>query len=178
MTDRCPRAFDETLISGHLDGELTQSAEQKVRLHLEDCGFCSRLYDELEAMRLCDGEGLSQAEAGDRDVVHPHEERTGAPVVAGLEVAREPGRATGGVRARVHRLPGRERHAARGAGRVVRDVDRPDVGRADGHPHVVGFGQAAPVEDRAGRCHRRARVYHRWQEQARRRTRSTTRSFG
>jgi anti-sigma factor RsiW len=51
MTDRCPRAFDETLISGHLDGELTQAAEQKVSLHLEDCSFCSRLYGELEAMR-------------------------------------------------------------------------------------------------------------------------------
>jgi anti-sigma factor RsiW len=51
MTDRCPRAFDETLISGHLDGELTQAAEQKVRLHLEDCNFCSCLYGELEAMR-------------------------------------------------------------------------------------------------------------------------------
>jgi len=51
MTDRCPNAFDETLISGHLDGELTQAAEQRVRIHLEDCGRCRTLLDELRAMR-------------------------------------------------------------------------------------------------------------------------------
>lgn len=51
MTDQCPRAFDETLISGHLDGELTQAAQQKVRLHLEDCGHCRALLGELQAMR-------------------------------------------------------------------------------------------------------------------------------
>jgi hypothetical protein len=51
MTDQCPRAFDETLISGHLDGELTQAAQQKVRLHLQDCGHCRALLGELQAMR-------------------------------------------------------------------------------------------------------------------------------
>lgn len=51
MTDRCPAAFDETLISGHLDGELTQAAEQKVQLHLEDCSHCRRLFEDLEAIR-------------------------------------------------------------------------------------------------------------------------------
>ena len=51
MTDQCPRAFDETLISGHLDGELTQAAQQKVRLHLQDCGHCRALLSELQAMR-------------------------------------------------------------------------------------------------------------------------------
>ena len=51
MTDRCPRAFDETLLSGHLDGELTQAAEQKVRLHLEECQHCGALLDELRSMR-------------------------------------------------------------------------------------------------------------------------------
>lgn len=51
MTDRCPTAFDETLISGHLDGELTQATEQKVRVHLDDCAFCSGLLGELEKMR-------------------------------------------------------------------------------------------------------------------------------
>jgi predicted anti-sigma-YlaC factor YlaD len=51
MTDRCPTAFDETLISGHLDGELTQGAEQKVRLHMEDCSHCRQLFEELAAMR-------------------------------------------------------------------------------------------------------------------------------
>lgn len=51
MTEHCPNAFDETLISGHLDGELTQAAEQRVRLHLEDCTHCRRLFEELAAMR-------------------------------------------------------------------------------------------------------------------------------
>jgi predicted anti-sigma-YlaC factor YlaD len=51
MTASCPRAFDETLVSGHLDGELTQAAAQKVRLHLEDCAHCRALLDDLRAMR-------------------------------------------------------------------------------------------------------------------------------
>lgn len=51
MTDQCPRAFDETLLSGHLDGELTQAAQQKVRIHLEDCGHCRALLGELQTMR-------------------------------------------------------------------------------------------------------------------------------
>jgi predicted anti-sigma-YlaC factor YlaD len=51
MSDHCPNAFDETLISGHLDGELTQAAEQRVHLHLEDCTYCRRLFEELAAMR-------------------------------------------------------------------------------------------------------------------------------
>jgi predicted anti-sigma-YlaC factor YlaD len=51
MTDHCPTAFDETQISGHLDGELTQSAEQKVRVHMENCAYCRGLLDELRNMR-------------------------------------------------------------------------------------------------------------------------------
>ena len=51
MTDRCPRAFDETLVSGHLDGELTQAAAQKVRLHLEDCEYCRTVLEDLRTMR-------------------------------------------------------------------------------------------------------------------------------
>ena len=51
MADRCPASFDETLISGHLDGELTQAAEQKVRVHLEDCGHCRVVLDELRVLR-------------------------------------------------------------------------------------------------------------------------------
>jgi len=43
--------FDETLISGYLDGELTQSEEQRVRLHLEDCGECKGLADEIAKLR-------------------------------------------------------------------------------------------------------------------------------
>ncbi len=39
--------FDETLISGYLDGELTQGDAQRVRLHLESCDTCRRLADDL-----------------------------------------------------------------------------------------------------------------------------------
>ncbi|MFV2074132.1 MAG: anti-sigma factor [Thermoanaerobaculales bacterium] len=48
---RCPCAFDETLISGYLDAELTQAADQKVRVHLEDCADCRSLLDELKKLR-------------------------------------------------------------------------------------------------------------------------------
>ena len=51
MIDRCPASFDETLISGHFDGELTQSAEQKVRIHLEDCEHCRSVLGELRTLR-------------------------------------------------------------------------------------------------------------------------------
>ena len=51
MADQCPRSFDETLVSGHLDGELTQAAEQRVSVHLEDCAHCRGLLAELETIR-------------------------------------------------------------------------------------------------------------------------------
>jgi anti-sigma factor RsiW len=51
MADRCPASFDETMISGHLDGELTQAAEQKVRIHLEDCEHCKTVLGELRSLR-------------------------------------------------------------------------------------------------------------------------------
>ena len=43
--------FDEALISGYLDGELTQGDEQRVRLHLEDCAECRFVADELRKLR-------------------------------------------------------------------------------------------------------------------------------
>ena len=51
MANHCPTAFDESLISGYLDGELTQAAEQKVRIHLEDCVQCRTLLDDLRSIR-------------------------------------------------------------------------------------------------------------------------------
>jgi anti-sigma factor RsiW len=51
MAESCPARFDETLISGHLDGELTQAAEQKVRIHLGDCEHCQTVLGELRALR-------------------------------------------------------------------------------------------------------------------------------
>ncbi len=43
--------FDEVLISGYLDGELTQGDEQRVRIHLENCGDCARVADDLRRMK-------------------------------------------------------------------------------------------------------------------------------
>lgn len=43
--------FDETLISGYLDGELTQSEAQRVRVHLEDCATCRATADELAQLK-------------------------------------------------------------------------------------------------------------------------------
>lgn len=51
MTNRCPTGFDEALLSGRLDGELTQAEAQRVRLHLEDCATCRGLFDELRRVR-------------------------------------------------------------------------------------------------------------------------------
>ena len=51
MANHCPTAFDESLISGYLDGELTQAAEQKVRIHLEDCVQCRTLLEDLRTIR-------------------------------------------------------------------------------------------------------------------------------
>jgi predicted anti-sigma-YlaC factor YlaD len=51
MTDRCPTGFDEALLSGCLDGELTRVESGRVRLHLEDCAACRGLFEELRRVR-------------------------------------------------------------------------------------------------------------------------------
>ena len=51
MSEQTLHKFDETLISGYLDGELTQGDEQRVRLHLEDCETCRGLAGELGELR-------------------------------------------------------------------------------------------------------------------------------
>ena len=51
MSETCPRSFDEQLLSGYLDGELTQAEEQRVRIHLEDCRVCRDLFEQLKTMR-------------------------------------------------------------------------------------------------------------------------------
>lgn len=43
--------FDEALVSGYLDGELTQGEEQRVRLHLENCARCRNMADELQGLK-------------------------------------------------------------------------------------------------------------------------------
>ena len=50
MTE-CGRRFDEALLSGLLDGALTQQDEQRVRVHLEDCPICTEQVDGLRRLR-------------------------------------------------------------------------------------------------------------------------------
>ncbi len=47
----CGRPFDESLLTGYLDHALTQEEEQRVRVHLVDCGECRKLTEELAMMR-------------------------------------------------------------------------------------------------------------------------------
>lgn len=51
MSNVCERSFDEVLLSGYLDDALTQAEAQRIRIHLEDCGVCRGLFDELAALR-------------------------------------------------------------------------------------------------------------------------------
>jgi anti-sigma factor RsiW len=39
------------MITGYLDGELTQAADQRVRVHIEECTHCSGLLDEMRTIR-------------------------------------------------------------------------------------------------------------------------------
>lgn len=39
------------LISGYIDGELTQQQRQRVERHVEDCADCRRDYEQLAALR-------------------------------------------------------------------------------------------------------------------------------
>jgi predicted anti-sigma-YlaC factor YlaD len=43
--------FDEALISGYIDGELTQRDDQRVRLHLEDCVQCRNIAGEMRKLK-------------------------------------------------------------------------------------------------------------------------------
>lgn len=43
--------FDEALISGYLDGELTQGDDQRVRIHLEDCPDCRAMAEEFRRLK-------------------------------------------------------------------------------------------------------------------------------
>ncbi len=50
MSER-QHSFDVALISGYVDGELTQGDQQRVRLHLESCSECSRTAAELRRLK-------------------------------------------------------------------------------------------------------------------------------
>ena len=51
MSRSCTRPFEESWITGYLDGELTQADAQQVRVHLEDCVTCRELLDDLTQIR-------------------------------------------------------------------------------------------------------------------------------
>ena len=51
MPERCGRNFDEALLTGYLDRVLTQSDEQRVRVHLEDCATCRAAVDDMKRLR-------------------------------------------------------------------------------------------------------------------------------
>ena len=51
MPERCARTFDEALLSGYVDGALTQADEQRVRVHVEDCETCRREVEEMQRVR-------------------------------------------------------------------------------------------------------------------------------
>jgi anti-sigma factor RsiW len=47
----CGRRFDEALLSGWVDGMLTQQERQQVQLHLDTCALCRRELADLVALR-------------------------------------------------------------------------------------------------------------------------------
>jgi len=51
MNQSCRSTFEESLLSGYVDGELTQSDSQRVRLHLEECPVCRALVEDLQQLR-------------------------------------------------------------------------------------------------------------------------------
>jgi len=51
MSRHYDTGFDEALLSGYLDGELTQADRQRVRLHLEDDAAARELVDEMRRIR-------------------------------------------------------------------------------------------------------------------------------
>jgi len=51
MNQLCQPSFDESMLSGYVDGELTQADNQRVQLHLEECPSCWALVDDLRQIR-------------------------------------------------------------------------------------------------------------------------------
>lgn len=51
MPEHCGRTFDEALLSGHVDGMLTQAEDQRVRVHVEDCPTCRAQVEQMQRMR-------------------------------------------------------------------------------------------------------------------------------
>ncbi len=51
MVEHCSMPFDEALLSAYLDDELTQEESQPVRIHLDDCESCRRIYEQMRELR-------------------------------------------------------------------------------------------------------------------------------
>ena len=51
MSSSCTRSIDESLLSGYLDGALTQGETQRIRLHLEECASCRQQVEEMRTLR-------------------------------------------------------------------------------------------------------------------------------
>ena len=51
MNDRSDCDAIDELLSGHIDGELTQGARQRVEVHVDGCARCAARLDELKAVR-------------------------------------------------------------------------------------------------------------------------------
>ncbi len=50
-TNPCQRAFDEELLSGYIDGELSQGERQRIEVHLAECASCRTLQESMRAVR-------------------------------------------------------------------------------------------------------------------------------
>lgn len=51
MSEQQPHAFDDALLSGYVDGELTQAEDQKVRIYLEDHPEARAVVAEIQRLR-------------------------------------------------------------------------------------------------------------------------------
>jgi predicted anti-sigma-YlaC factor YlaD len=80
VTAICGRRFDEELLSGYLDGMLTQRERQQVVLHLEGCADCRGELADLAAVR--------EAARGSAFVVPADEQWQELPKTAGSRALR------------------------------------------------------------------------------------------
>lgn len=51
MSQNCGRPFAEALITGYLDGVVSQVDGLRIRLHLRRCLACRRLFEDLRELR-------------------------------------------------------------------------------------------------------------------------------
>ena len=51
MTELCRPGFEASLLSGYVDGELTQADSQRVRVHLDECPDCRQQVEEIGRLR-------------------------------------------------------------------------------------------------------------------------------